>query len=79
MRLVVGRDSKVGQRRFVVVFCKKIGDFLTKQRIELRRVNIFVAGYTFLDTLDNLKRGLHAYIRGYEHLFEIVENLVVDF
>ena len=76
--LMVGRQLEAfGIVR--VVLCQQVGNLFTQDAIEFCCINIFIASHTSFNLLDNLQGCIHAHIRGDEHLFEIVQDLIVDF
>ena len=79
MGMVAFRNGEVLFGRLIVVFSEKFADFLTEELVKLRGVDIFVAGHTGLDAFDDFKGCVDPYVRGDEHLFEVVKHVIVDF
>ena len=62
-----------------VVLCEQSSDFIAQNHIQLLRIHIFLVCGTLLDTFYNLQRSFYAHIRSNQHLFQIIQHLIIHF
>ena len=60
-----------------IVLGQQGGYLIAQDAVQLLRVHIFVGRDTLLNALDDFQGGLHAYIRRNQHLFQVVQHLVI--
>ena len=63
---------------FRIVLSQQICNLLLQDAVQFRCWHIFVTSHTFLDTLNDLQRGIHTYVTGDQHLFQIVQHIIVN-
>ena len=57
---------------------KQRGDLLAQDALQFGGIHVLVAGNALLDAADDLHGGLHADVRGDEHLLQVVEHVGID-
>ena len=61
-----------------IILCQELGNLILKYSVELRGGHILIASHTLFDSLDDLQSGVHTDITRYQHLFQVVENIVIN-
>ena len=75
--LAFGYTEVFGVHR--IVFGEQGRNFLTQDIVQFLSIDILVAGHSVLNSLDDIQRGLHSYVRSDQHFFQVVQYFIVYF